>query len=260
MVLLYHNLNPKEHMIERQIDIQTADGIMPTFEFHPEEGGPYPVVLYMMDAPSIRPALRDMATRLASAGYYVLLPFLYYRNSEYREFGTSDEEMHERRTLMQSVTRPGAIIDAEAMLAHAAAHPMAERDGKIGAVGFCMSGPLVMAIAQTMPERVAAIASVHGAWVVTDKEDSPHLQIDQIKAEVYFAWADDDPTATEEERQIMDQAMKAAGVNYRIDFMAGALHGFAPPGGERYDRAAAEKHWERVHDLFRRNLSVNDLS
>ena len=241
-------------MIERQIEIETADGMMPTFEFHPEEEGPYPIVLYLMDAPSIRPALRDMASRLASAGYYVLLPFLYYRKSEYREFGTSDEEMHLRRELMQSVTREGALIDTEAMLAHAETNPQAQKGGKIGAVGFCMSGPLVMALAQNMPERVAAIASVHGAWVVTDKDDSPHTQIDKIKAEVYFAWADDDPTATAEEHEIMDQAMQAAGVNYRIDFMAGALHGFAPPGGERYNRAAAEKHWERVHALFQRNL------
>lgn len=240
-------------MIEREIQIETADGTMPTFEFHPEEGGPYPVVLYLMDAPSIRPALKDMASRLASAGYYVLLPFLYYRKTPYREFGSSDEDMHLRRELMQSVTREGIIPDAEALLAHAATNDKAA-DGKIGAVGFCMSGPLVMALAQTMPDRVAAIASVHGAWVVTDKDDSPHTQIDQIQAEVYFAWADDDPTATSEEMQIMDRAMADAGINYHIEFMDGALHGFAPPGGERYHRAAAERHWEQVHALMRRNL------
>jgi carboxymethylenebutenolidase len=242
-------------MIEKQIEIETPDGNMTTFEFHPEEGGPYPVVLYLMDAPSIRPALRDMASRLATAGYYVLLPFLYYRDTPYKEFGVSDEEMHERRTLMQNVTRENALIDARAMLTHAATNEKADVSQKIGAVGFCMSGPLVMTLAQNMPEKVAAIASVHGAWVVSDKGDSPHNQIDKIKAEVYFAWADDDPTATAEERQIMDQAMKGAGINYRIDFMKGALHGFAPPGGERYNRAAAEKHWECVHDLFKRNLS-----
>ena len=241
-------------MIERQIEIKTADGIMPTFEFHPEEGGPYPIVLYMMDAPSIRPALRDMASRLASAGYYVLLPFLYYRKSQYREFGTSDEEMHLRKELMQSVTRGGALIDADGLLEHAATNEKADLQRKIGAVGFCMSGPLVLALAQNKPDQVGAIASVHGAWVVSDKEDSPHRQIDQIKAEVYFAWADDDPTATAEERDIMDAAMRTAGINYRIDFMSGALHGFAPPGGERYNRDAAEKHWERVHDLLQRNL------
>ena len=241
-------------MIERQVKIETADGSMTTFEFHPEEGGPYPVILYLMDAPSIRPALKDMASRLASAGYYVLMPFLYYRDNPYREFDTSDEDMHKRRELMQGVTRDRMIPDAEALMAYAAQNEKADADGKIGAVGFCMSGPLVMGLAQRMPEKVAAIASVHGAWVVTDKEDSPHLDIDQIQAEVYFAWADDDPTATAEEREIMDAAMADAGINYRIDFMAGALHGFAPPGGERYNREAAERHWERVHALFQRNL------
>jgi carboxymethylenebutenolidase len=241
-------------MIERQVEIQTKDGSMTTFEFHPEEGGPYPIVLYLMDAPSIRPALKDMASRLATAGYYVLLPFLYYRESPYREFGSSDEDMHARRELMQSVTREGIISDAEAMLEFAAANDKADSSGKIGAVGFCMSGPLVMALAQIMPNKVAAIASIHGAWVVNDKGDSPHRQIDKIKAEVYFGWADEDPTATEDEMRIMDAAMADAGINYRIDFMKSALHGFAPPGGERYNREAAEKHWERVHDLLRRNL------
>ncbi len=241
-------------MQENQIEIPTPDGSMTTFEYYPDEGGPFPVVLYLMDAPSIRPALREMASRLATAGYYVLLPFLYYRNSPYKEFGASDEEMHERRELMLSVNRTGALADAKAMLEYASAQRKADTAGKIGAVGFCMSGPLVLGLAQHMPDKVAAVASVHGAWLVNDKPDSPHRELDQITAEVYFAWADNDPTATAEELQVMDAAMKSAGVNYSIDFMEGALHGFAPPGGERYHRGAAEKHWERVHDLFRRNL------
>jgi carboxymethylenebutenolidase len=208
-----------------------------------------------MDAPSIRPALKDMASRLATAGYYVLLPFLYYRKSPYREFGTSDEDMHARRELMQSVTREGTVVDAKALLAYAAESEFAEKEGKVGAVGFCMSGPLVLALAQSMPERMGAVASIHGAWLVNERDDSPHRQIDRIQAEVYFGWADNDPTATAEELEIMDRAMKEAGIRYRIDFMEGALHGFAPPGGERYNRAAAEKHWERVHAMFRRNLA-----
>ncbi len=241
-------------MINQRLELNTPDGTMTTFEFHPEGDGPYPIVLYLMDAPSIRPALMQMASRLATAGYYVLMPFLYYRKTPYKEFGTSDEEMHERRELMQSVTRQGALIDCQALLDHAATNPAADTSKKIGAVGFCMSGPLVMSLAQNMPDKVGAIASVHGAWVVTDKEDSPHLQIDKIQSEVYFAWADDDPTATPEERDIMDRAMKDAGINYRLDFLEGALHGFAPPGGERYNHAAAERHWEVVHDMFKRNL------
>lgn len=242
-------------MKENRLEIETPDGTMTTFEFHPEVGGPHPVVLYLMDAPSIRPALMTMASRLATAGYYVLMPFLYYRKTPYKEFGTSDEEMHERRELMQSVTREGALIDCQALLDHAATNQAADTNKKIGAVGFCMSGPLVMSLAQNLPDKVGAIASVHGAWVVTDKDDSPHLQIDQIQSEVYFAWAEDDPTATPEERDIMDEAMKAADINYQIDYLNGAVHGFAPPGGERYNHAAAERHWEVVHDMFKRNLN-----
>ncbi len=243
-------------MIERQVEVKTPDGVMTTFEFHPEEGVPFPVVLYLMDAPSIRPGLKDMASRLASAGYYVLLPFLYYRKSPYREFTASDEDMHARRELMQSVTRDGIVPDAEALLAFAAGNGKADLSRKVGAVGFCMSGPLVLKLAQTMPEKFGGVASIHGAWLVNDKDDSPHKHLDKISGEVYFGWANNDPTATVEEMGVMKTALEDAGVNYTIDFMADALHGFAPPGGERYNRAAAEKHWERVHAMFRRTLTA----
>ncbi len=241
-------------MVEREIDIETNEGSMKTFVFHPEEDGPFPVVLYLMDAPSVRPALKDMASRLATVGYYVLLPYLFYRGGPYREFGMSDEDMHARRDLMRTVSRTGIVTDAEALLAFAA-EDEAAREGKIGAVGFCMSGPLVLALAQALPDRVAAAASIHGGSLVTDRPDSIHKNLDRTKAEIYFGWADEDPGATKEHLEIMAKALTEAGVRHRIDFMNGALHGFAPPGGQRYHRSASEKHWERVFDLFRRNLA-----
>src|SRR4051794_30109841 len=110
---------------------------MPTWVFHPEHDGPHPVVLYLMDAPSIRPALMDMASRLATAGYYVMLPYLYRRGGPFREFGQSDEDMHARRELMATVTPTTILVDGAALLAVADADPAA-RDGAAGAVGFCM--------------------------------------------------------------------------------------------------------------------------
>src|SRR5678816_3970730 len=124
-------------MIERQIDVTTDDGTMTTFIFHPEHDGPHPVVLYLMDAPSIRPALKDMASRLATAGYYVMLPYLFYRGGPFREFGTSDEDMHARQDLMGTVTPTNIVGDARALLEVTHADPAA-RGGPVGAVGFCM--------------------------------------------------------------------------------------------------------------------------
>lgn len=241
-------------MIERRVEIATPDGSMPTWVFHPEDDGPFPVVLYLMDAPSIRPALMDMASRLATAGYYVLLPYLYYRGGPFRTFGDTDEDMHARQDLMKAVTTEGILPDARAMLDFAATDPAARKDGAIGAVGFCMSGRLVLALAQAMPERVGAIASIHGAWLVNDTPASPHRNLDRITAEVYFGWADNDPTAPRADLEVMEQALQAAGVRHRIDFFEDAVHGYAPPYTERYNRAASEKHWERVHAMLRRNL------
>lgn len=240
-------------MIERELDVVTAEGEMKTFIFHPESDGPHPVVLYLMDAPSIRPQLKDMASRLATAGYYVMLPYLFYRGGPFREFGMSDEDMHARRDLMGSVTPTNIISDAEALLAVADGDPAA-RGGKVGAVGFCMSGGLTLALAKAMPDRVAAAASIHGAWMVRDAPDSPHLGVDEIKAEVYLGWAHDDPTAPVAELEQLRASMDAAGVRYTYDLYTDAVHGYAPRGTDRYNRFASEQHWERVHSLMRRSL------
>ncbi len=240
-------------MIESEVTITTPEGQMPTWIYHPTHNQPAPVVLYMMDAPSIRPALKEMAARLASAGYYVMLPYLFYRGGPFREFGASDEDMHARREFMDQVNPTNILGDCQAMLDHAAGDAAAG-DGKVGAVGFCMSGGLVISAARAMPDRVAAVASIHGAWLVRDTDDSPHKDLDSVTAEVYLGWADNDPTAPPEEVPIMEEALAAAGVTYNLDFLTDAVHGYAPPGSDRYNREASELHWERVHSMFRRHL------
>lgn len=240
-------------MIESEVTITTPDGEMPTWIYHPSHDGPSPVVLYLMDAPSIRPALHEMASRLATAGYYVMLPYLFYRGGPFRTFGASDEDQHARKDLMDQLNPTNILGDCQAMLDHAAADDAAG-DGKVGAVGFCMSGGLVISAARAMPDRVAAVASIHGAWLVRDGDDSPHKGLDTVEAEIYLGWADNDATAPPEEVPIVEEALQAAGVTYTLDFLTEAVHGYAPPHSDRYNRAASELHWERVHSMFRRRL------
>ena len=71
-------------MIERELDIATQDGAMNTYTVRPDDGGPFPVVLMLMDAPGVRDGLREICRRISQSGYYVLLPNLYYRTT--REF------------------------------------------------------------------------------------------------------------------------------------------------------------------------------
>src|SRR5262245_9821845 len=79
-------------MIEATVDITTADGSMDTFVCCPERDLPYPAVCFLMDAYGIREELRDMARRLATVGYYVLLPNLYYRAGRHTIFGPDVNE------------------------------------------------------------------------------------------------------------------------------------------------------------------------
>ena len=71
-------------MIERELDIATQDGAMNTYTVRPDDGGPLPVVIMLMDAPGVREGLREICRRIAQSGYFVVLPNLYYRST--REF------------------------------------------------------------------------------------------------------------------------------------------------------------------------------
>jgi carboxymethylenebutenolidase len=75
-----------------------------------------------------------------------------------------------------------------------------------------------------------------------------------VKAEVYLGWCDQDATAPAEHVPVMKSALEEAGVTYALDWFTDAVHGYAPPGTDRYNRAASELHWERVHSMFRRLL------
>jgi hypothetical protein len=110
-------------MIERQVDITTTAGQMSTFVCHPERLGPHPVILFFMDAPGIREELRDMARRLATVGYYVLLPNLYYRSSvaELGPFiGDAGAAVREKMMgLMAGLTISMVMDDTDALIAFA---------------------------------------------------------------------------------------------------------------------------------------------
>lgn len=242
-------------MIEKHVDITTRAGAMNSFVVYPEEHGPHPVVFFYMDAPGKREELHDMARRLASVGYYVVLPNLYYRRThDYWLKERTEPAMAVMFEHMHSLSNALVTQDTQAMLRFVDAQP--EADGKrIGAVGYCMSGPFVMAAAAAFPDRIRSIASIHGAQLVTDKPDSAHRMAPQIKCESYFACAEIDKWAPKATIAILEEALKAAGTPYRIEWYPGAEHGFVfPLRAGIYDQPSAERHWERLFDLFARTL------
>ena len=243
-------------MIEMNIALATVDGQMPVFVAHPDEDGPHPVVLVYMDALGIREELRDMIRRVASAGYYAMLPNLFYRwgGSSFDPAplakGILDPKMIELNgTLSMAMTER----DTGALLAYAATNRAARLPA--AAVGYCMGGRHAVGAAASHPAKVTAFASLHGGRLVNDTPDSPHLSlVKTAAAEAYFGWADNDPTAPLEHMRAIEAALLARGGRYRVELHKGAEHGFTFPERYCYQKAAAERVWARLFALFRRNL------
>ena len=245
-------------MIDRHVDVPTPDGVVNTFVTHPEEGGPHPVVLFFMDAPGMREELRDMARRLGTAGYLVVLPNLYYRDA--REFSIfSGDPTHTRERmweLMASLDETRVLSDTAALLDWVDADPAADRS-RIGCMGYCMSGPFSFAVACAFPDRIRAAASLYGIRLFGP--GTPAERAGEATAELYFACAEFDEWAPADMVDGLERHLAEIGADARVERYPGTHHGFAFPGrGEAYDKVAAERHWERLHALFARNLVTGD--
>lgn len=243
-------------MIEHHIDIPTADGAMNSFVVHPDEGGPHPVILFYMDAPGKREELHDMARRLATVGYCVVLPNLYYRRTrDYWLKERTEAAMAEMFGHMHALSAQTTRIDTQAMLDFVDGFAAADAR-RIGAVGYCMSGPFVVWAAAAFPGRLRCIASIYGANMVTEATDSPHRVVGQLRCDCYFACAEHDKWATPEQVATLQAALVEGQVQHRLEWYPGAQHGFAfPLRAGIYDKPSAERHWARLFSLFGKHLT-----
>src|ERR1700710_1628377 len=231
-------------MLERTIDIPTKHGATTTFIVHPERAGPHPVLFFYMDAPAIREELRDMARRFASAGYYVVLPNLYYRAGvlELGPLSTDPNAPVRQRmmALMGELSIPLIMEDTRALVAFVDDDPAASQ-GPMGAVGYCMSGQYAINAAAQFPDRFTAAASIYGVMLLTEAKDSPHRMAQLVRGETYFACAETDRWMPVEQIPVLAKAV--AGLNSEVEIYPGTEHGFAFPQRAAYNKDAAERHW-----------------
>ncbi|MBV8682234.1 MAG: dienelactone hydrolase family protein [Caulobacteraceae bacterium] len=193
-----------------------------------------------------------MARRLASVGYYVMLPNLYYRQGVMEIGAYLDPGVRERMVaLMNTLSIDLVMSDVRALIDFLDADAAA-RTGSIGVHGYCMSGQF--AINARFPTRIAAAASIYGTYLVTDRPDSPHVQAHKTKAELYFACAETDPWASMEDVETLKRSLQSSNVAAEVEVYWGAEHAFAFPSRTAYQKASAERHWERVLALYRRRL------
>lgn len=240
--------------------IETRSGRCETQVFAPSTEGPWPAVILFMDGLGIRPALLEMAERIAEHGYLVLLPDLFYRagprhSIDAKTFFTDAEK---RKAWAAKYIAPLTIDKVREDMISFLAYLDARDDvkgSKIGTTGYCMGGCISIAMAGLFPDRVVAAASYHGSRLATDAPDSPHLLAPRIKARVYVAGADEDPSFPDEMKARLETALTDAKVEHEVTTYAGAKHGFVPTDTPVHDAKAAERHWQTLFALFDAKLA-----
>jgi carboxymethylenebutenolidase len=237
-----------------KIDIKTRDGVCPSYVYRPSGTGPWPAVLVFMDGLGIRPAMLQLGERLATHGYFVLLPDLFYRAGPYEPMDPKAvfSDPQKRKVLMEKFFAVAAsadiMSDTRAFLEYLAA----QRDvkpGGIGTTGYCMGGRMSLIAAGTYPDPIVAAASYHGGGLANDAADSPHRLAPKMKARIYVGGATEDQSFPDDMKARLEEALTQAGVDHRIETYP-AKHGWVFPDFPVYDAAAAQRHWQTMLALF----------
>lgn len=247
-------------VIETSVDVKTPDGTCDAFFTHPPKGS-YPGILIWHDSPGLRPVIRDLGKRIASEGYSVLVPNLFYRTSRAPVFDLPlDFSKPADREKYGQAARPflaagAAERDAVAYVQFLDAQPQVNKKKKIGTHGYCFGGAYVIKTAALLPDRIGAGVSFHGGFLATDKPNSPHLMAPRIKARLYFAIASDDDKREPEVKNKLREAFAAARVGAEIEVYPNALHGWCVPDSKAGEnKLDAERAWNKLVSLYKRAL------
>jgi carboxymethylenebutenolidase len=242
----------------RTVEVTMADGVADAYLTRPDDQ-PHPGVLYIMDAYGLRPTIEEMADRIAADGYVVLAPNVFYRAGRSPVLPMPDLTDPEQRAgffqslrpLIEQLTPEALAVDGSAYLDYLA--QMAS-PGPVAITGYCMGARVAWAIAAAHPDRVAAVAGFHAGGMATDQPDSPHLTASKVKAEMYFGFADEDPSMTAEQIATFERALEEAGARYRSEVYDGARHGYTMADGPAFDEAARERHFRELRSLLKRTV------
>lgn len=247
------------------IEISTRADRMPCFVTHPEQDGPFsPVILYM-DVWGMREMLYDLARRVGTVGYYVIVPDLYYRQGTVRlDFRDAEgksvsfhhlspEKQKEVLALQSHLTDAMVVEDTADILAFLAGESVVKQ-GAVGSIGYCMGGRHVLQVAGRFPDRFIASASLHGTTLISDKPDSAHLQAKNFRGEMYCGFAEKDQFAPLSMVEELARLIAQSAVTYRYEVHGGAEHGYALPDRDVFHKQGAERDWEMIFAMFHRQI------
>jgi carboxymethylenebutenolidase len=225
-------------MVEFPSNGTTANGYLAT-----PSAGAGPGVVVVQEWWGLAPQLKRVCDRLASEGFTALAPDLYHGEL------AGHDEMDKAGELMNAMPMDRAARDMSGAVDYLAGHD-AVRGTDVGAVGFCMGGGLVLALAANRPDKVKVAVSYYG--VVPDPS-----QVDgsSCEAAVQGHFATDDGFMPLDAAKQLEQRLKDAGVHTEFHYYdCGHAFGNDDDPIGTYDEEAARTAWVRTLEFLRAHL------
>jgi carboxymethylenebutenolidase len=195
-------------------------------------------VIVIHENRGLTPHIKDVARRLAVAGFTALAP------DALSPIGGTPSDEDEARMAFGRLDRDGSVTNYIAAIAYLKRRPDAA--GPVGAVGFCWGGTMVNLLAVAAPDLAAAVP-FYG-------QVAPAAEVPRIKARLQLHYAGYDPRINAGIPEY-EAALKRAGVAYEKHVYEGTDHAFHnDTGAARYNKPAAELAWSRTIAFFKATL------
>lgn len=201
--------------------------------------GKAPTVLVVHENRGLNPYIKDVARRLAKAGFIAFAPDALYPLGGYP--GNDDDGRAMQRSMDRAKLEEDFIAAARFIKGHEAS------SGQLGAVGFCFGGYVVNMLAASIPDDLDAGVPYYGspaAEALRANVKGPlMLHFGSLDERVNATWPD------------YEKILKANDAEYVAYFYEGANHGFHNDSTSRYAPADAELSWSRTIEFFTEKLS-----
>jgi carboxymethylenebutenolidase len=201
--------------------------------------GPFGAVLVVHENRGLNPYVKDVARRVAVAGFVALAPDALFPVGGYP--GNDEDGKALQRSIDRAKIHVDMLNSAKLVKGHEASN------GRLGVTGFCFGGGVSNYLAVEMGAELQAAAPFYGR--------QPDLnRVGEIRAELVIHYAENDPRVNEN-KDAYDKALAAAGVKFQSFVYPGTRHGFHNDSTPRFDPDAAALAWKRTIDLFERRLA-----
>lgn len=245
-------------MNKKTINLKTVDGMCDTYVSYPEGKENLPGIVLYMDAIGLRPRIEEMADHIASHGYFVIAPNLFYRTRrapvfDYSVLPDRAKLFEQIMPVMQTLKVDMALKDAESFATFLKSQPEVNAD-KLGVVGYCMGGGQALRAAGHMPGTYKAIASYHAANLVTADPNSPHHWFPKVTGEVYIGHADNDMHMPPEQMQQVEMLLTENHLKHKAELYQNCVHGWTMKDMPMYSAEGEQRHWKTLFELFERTL------